>query len=241
LASPLPFLFINFQELQPMTKLLISLPLSDAAQRFYGSTAPTYNKVGDAGIDLPFVNDVKPYDAEVVETIGVISFETVFAMYDLNCRGRYSSLEHLMQDFGFGYKDILSSLSTIAHYYLPSHFDIRPRSSIGKTPFRLANAVGTIDETYQGIEQDYYIDKYPDEYRWTGDTLGCYLDYHPQLGKSPRKPYISAGDRLLQVVAPNLDSILHIKLDFTEENCQFWSEVIGNKQRSGFGSTNANG
>jgi dUTPase len=214
-----------------MTKLLISLPLSDAAQRFYGSSAPTHNKVGDAGIDLPFVSDVKPYDVEVVETIGVISFETVFAMYDLNCRGRYSSLEHLMQGFGFGYKDILSSLSTIAHYYLPSHFDIRPRSSIGKTPFRLANAVGTIDKTYCGVElQGYHL--------ISGDTLGCYLDYHPQLGKQSGKRVITAGDRLLQVVAPALDDILHIKLDFTEENCQFWSEVIGNKQRSGFGSTN---
>jgi hypothetical protein len=49
---------------------------------------------------------------------------------------------------------------------------------------------------------------------------------------------ITAGDRLLQVVAPALDDILHIRLDFTEEHCQFWSEVIGNKQRSGFGSTN---
>jgi dUTPase len=222
-----------------MTKLLISLPLSDAAQRFYGSSAPTYNKVGDAGIDLPFIADMKPYDAEVVETIGVISFETVFAMYDLNCRGRYSSLEHLMQDSGFGYKDILSSLSTIAHYYLPSHFDIRPRSSISKTPFRLANAVGTIDETYRGIEEHFRaVDNPPERLRWTGDTLGCYLDYHPQLGVKGRKSHIDAGDRLLQIVAPSLDSILHIKLDFTEKNCQFWSEVLGNKQRNGFGSTN---
>ena len=73
---------------------------------------------------------------------------------------------------------------------------------------------------------------------WYGDTLGCYLDYHPQLGKSPRKSYINAGDRLLQVVASALDNILHIRLDFTEENCQFWSEVIGNKNRGGFGTTN---
>jgi dUTPase len=216
-----------------MTKLLISLPLSDAAQRFYGSSAPTYNKVGDAGIDLPFVSDVKPYDAEVVETIGLISFETVFAMYDIKVEFVGFAIMQCVQD----------ALKETVKYFvrkeelIPCHFDIRPRSSISKTPFRLANAVGTIDKTYRGIEQDYYIDKYPDEYRWIGDTLGCYLDYHPQLGKQSGKRVITAGDRLLQVVAPALDDILHIRLDFTEENCLFWSEVIGNKNRGGFGSS----
>ena len=217
-----------------MTKLLISLPLSDAAQRFYGSSAPTYNKVNDAGIDLPFISDVKPYDAEVVETIGLISVETVFAMYDIKVEFVGFAIMQCVQD----------ALKETVKYFvrkeelIPCHFDIRPRSSISKTPFRLANAVGTIDKTYRGIEQDYYIDKYPDEYRWIGDTLGCYLDYHPQLGKQSGKRVITAGDRLLQVIAPNLDSILHIKLDFTEENCIFWSEVIGNRERGGFGSTN---
>jgi hypothetical protein len=220
-----------------MTKLLISLPLSDAAQRFYGSSAPTYNKVNDAGIDLPFVSDVKPYDAEVVETIGLISFETVFAMYDIKVEFVGFAIMQCVQD----------ALKETVKYFvrkeelIPCHFDIRPRSSISKTPFRLANAVGTIDKTYRGIEQDYYIDKYPDEYRWIGDTLGCYLDYHPQLGKQSGKRVITAGDRLLQVVAPNLDDILHVRLDFTEDNCLFWSEVIGNNNRGGFGTTNANG
>jgi dUTPase len=222
-----------------MTKLLISLPLSEAAQRFYGSSAPIYNKVGDAGIDLPFVNDVKPYDAEVVETIGVISFETVFAMYDLGvCIPRPTDLVDFLSDTTLGYSSFtLKNISTVAQYFEPSHFDIRPRSSIGKTPFRLANAVGTIDKTYCGVE--IFFDE-EGEYIISakGDALGCYLDYHPQLGKQSGKRVITAGDRLLQVVAPALDDILHIRLDFTEEHCQFWSEVIGTKQRSGFGSTN---
>jgi hypothetical protein len=219
-----------------MTKLLISLPLSDAAQRFYGSSAPIYNKVGDAGIDLPFVSDVKPYDAEVVETIGVISFETVFAMYDLGvCIPRPTDLVDFLSDTTLGCSSFtLKNISTVAQYFEPSHFDIRPRSSISKTPFRLANAVGTIDKTYCGVElQGYHL--------ISGDTLGCYLDYHPRLGKQSGKRVITAGDRLLQVVAPALDDILHIRLDFTEEHCQFWSEVIGNKNRGGFGTTNANG
>jgi dUTPase len=212
-----------------MTKLLISLPLSDAAQRFYGSSAPTYNKVGDAGIDLPFISDVKPYDAEVVETIGLISFETVFAMYDIKVEFVGFAIMQCVQD----------ALKETVKYFvrkeelIPCHFDIRPRSSISKTPFRLPNCTGTIDETYRGIEYQHEdIISF-----WTGDTLGCYLDYHPQLGIKGRKSYIDAGDRLLQVIAPNLDSILHIKLDFTEENCIFWSEVVGNKNRGGFGSS----
>ena len=223
-----------------MTKLLISLPLSDRAQKYYGSNTPTYNKVGDAGIDLPFIGDWQPYDVEVTETIGLISFGTIFAMYDLNSRGKYDSLEYLMQSFGFVYKDVLSSLSTIAYYYQPSHFDIRPRSSISKTPFRLANAIGTIDKTYRGLVTNFA--NQPN--RLIGhseileaDKLGCYLDYHPQLGIKPRKSSIAAGERLLQIVAPALDDILHVRLDFTEENCVFWSETISDKKRDGFGSS----
>ena len=227
-----------------MTKLLLSLPLSDAAQKYYGSSAPTYNKVGDAGIDLPFVNDVKPYDAEVVETIGLISFETVFAMYDTETTSKCTDLFELF--FACGYPcnlDILDNLRVVENSFEPCPFDIRPRSSISKTPFRLPNCTGTIDETYRGIEKitEYSFETDCDVEYWSGDTLGCYLDYYPQLGIKGRKSHIDAGDRLLQVVASALDNILHIRLDFTEANCQFWSEVIGNKQRSGFGSTNANG
>ncbi len=219
-----------------MTKLLISLPLSDEAQRFYGSSAPTYNKVNDAGIDLPFISDVKPYDAEVVETIGLISFDTIFAMYDLEYKETPFNLFDFLLEVGHGASaDEHRNLSVIAKYYQPSHFDIRPRSSISKTPFRLPNCTGTIDETYRGIEF-----KHEDVVSfWTGDTLGCYLDYHPQLGIKGRKSHIDAGDRLLQVVAPNLDNILWVRLDFTEANCSFWREVIGNKNRGGFGSSGA--
>jgi dUTPase len=221
-------------------KLLLSLPLSDTAQKYYGSTAPTYNKVGDAGIDLPFIGDVKPYDAEVTETIGVISFETVFAMYDNVYPAIFDTFNTVLKQSDI--VDILTHFLTrkdrVFCELTPSHFDIRPRSSIGKSPFRLANCVGTIDKTYRGIE--IFFDE-EGEYIISAkeDALGCYLDYHPQLGK-PRadKHVIYAGDRLLQVVSPNLDDILWVRLDFTEANCLFWSEVIGNKNRGGFGSTN---
>ena len=212
-----------------MTKLLISLPLSDRAQKYYGSNASTYNKVGDAGIDLPFIGDWQPYDVEVTETIGLISFGTIFAMYTI------SSQE------AFDYFYLTDNKSTeIIQYFLnkgdllSSHFDIRPRSSIGKSPFRLANSVGTIDKTYCGIESSTIPSSF---LNCMGDTLGAYLDYHPQLGTKPRKSSIAAGERLLQIVAPSLDDIVHVRLDFTEENCVFWSETISSKKRDGFGSS----
>lgn len=215
--------------LQIMTKLLISLPLSDLAQKYYGSNAPTYNKVGDAGIDLPFISDVNPYDIQVPQTLLRRDFGTVFAMYE------FSKVEGFTPTRKFDFTDnLFDTLRIVEEQYNRTHFDIRPRSSIDKTPYRLCNSVGTIDKNYRGVQkEDYHEASY-----WTGDTLKASLDYHPHFGAdSASTAYLSAGDRLLQVTAPALDDILHVRLDFTEENCRFWSEVIGNKNRGGFGST----
>jgi hypothetical protein len=211
-------------------KLLISLPLSDAAQQFYGSSAPTYNKVGDAGIDLPFVFDAQPYDIQVPQTLLRLDFGTVFAMYTIN----HHNLVRCLIDASSEQEKL-----DYCHYQLTnrhnlglidSHFDVRSRSSIDKTPYRLCNSVGTIDKTYRGVQKE--------EYRWTGDALKASLDYHPHFGAGlASTAYLSAGDRLLQITAPALDDILWVRLDFTEANCLFWSEVIGNKSRGGFGSS----
>ena len=214
-----------------MTKLLISLPLSDEAQKYYGSAAPKYNKVGDAGIDLPFISNAQPYDCQLAQTLMRLDFGTVFAMYHLSTLS-YHNLDGFFANnslLPFS-SDAFNNLKIISTHYTKSHFDIRPRSSIDKTPFRLANSVGTIDKFYRGVTQD--TDK------WTGDTLKASLDYHPLLGATTYDSYIFAGDRLLQIVAPHLDDIIHVRLDFTEENCVFWSETISDKKRDGFGSTN---
>ena len=62
----------------------------------------------------------------------------------------------------------------------PSAFYIYPRSSISKTPFRLANNVGIIDSGYRG-------------------NLGAYFDCFSNLTE-----VISKGSRLVQICAPNL-------------------------------------
>ena len=62
----------------------------------------------------------------------------------------------------------------------PSAFYMYPRSSISKTPFRLANNTGIIDSGYRG-------------------NLGAYLDCF-----SGSTEQISKGSRLLQICAPDL-------------------------------------
>ena len=62
----------------------------------------------------------------------------------------------------------------------PSAFYMYPRSSISKTPFRLANNTGIIDSGYRG-------------------NLGAYFDC---FSNSAEK--IAKGTRLLQICAPNL-------------------------------------
>ena len=63
---------------------------------------------------------------------------------------------------------------------IPTAFYMYPRSSISKTPFRLANNVGIIDCGYRG-------------------NLGAYFDC---FSNSTEK--ITKGSRLLQICSPNL-------------------------------------
>lgn len=62
----------------------------------------------------------------------------------------------------------------------PSAFYMHPRSSISKTPFRLANNTGIIDSGYRG-------------------NLGAYFDCF-----SGSTEQITKGSRLLQICAPDL-------------------------------------
>jgi dUTP pyrophosphatase len=68
-----------------------------------------------------------------------------------------------------------------AHGY-PSAFYMYPRSSISKTPFRLANNTGIIDSGYRG-------------------NLGAYFDCF-----SNSTEQIPKGSRLLQICAPDLNA-----------------------------------
>ena len=100
---------------------------------------------------------------------------------------------------------------------IPSGFYIYPRSSISKTPFRLANNVGIIDSGYRG-------------------NLGAYFDYYrPQVMNNlnfeinrENIEKISKGSRLLQICSPDLKPFRVVLVD-----------QLDNTQRGadGFGST----
>jgi len=156
------------------TKLLLSLPTTEAAQEYYGSHASTTNKVGDAGVDLPCVH---PY--AINKTIAGQTFfmntETVFAMYETNYTGIFSNLTEFRKIVGLRnfwedvtvHADLKLLLSTSS--LIPLSFYIAPRSSISKTPFRLANSIGIIDSGYKGYTEE------------KQDCIGAMFDFHPQL------------------------------------------------------------
>ena len=76
--------------------------------------------------------------------------------------------------------------------YTPSGYYLYPRSSISKTPFRLANCVGIIDRGYRG-------------------NIGAFFDC--------KEGQIETGQRLVQLCSPTLDPfhvILTTSLTFTE-------------------------
>ena len=68
---------------------------------------------------------------------------------------------------------------------------LAPRSSISKTPWRLANSLGLIDPTYRG-EIKAALD-YQGHPSISSPTYNIERDYHP-----------STGNRLVQLAAPNL-------------------------------------
>ena len=76
--------------------------------------------------------------------------------------------------------------------YTPSGYYLYPRSSISKTPFRLANCVGIIDRGYRG-------------------NIGAFFD--------SKEGQIEMGQRLVQLCSPTLDPfqvVLTTSLTFTE-------------------------
>ena len=101
------------------------------------------------------------FDLFCPETITINSGETVKINLQINCEALHDTIEN-----------------TNVSYYL------YPRSSIIKTPLRLANSVGIIDAGYRG------------------DIIAC-------VDNIKSESYtINKGDRLFQICAGNLEPIL---------------------------------
>lgn len=105
-------------------KLLYSIPTA--------THTPIQQKMGDSGVDLHFPKDIlcEPHKTTKV------SLEVKCSVYNSTQQGLFEN----------GYKreppEDLNLISQPLYIY--------PRSSIGKTPLRLANSVGIIDAQYRG-------------------------------------------------------------------------------------------
>lgn len=137
----------------------------------------------NAGFDL-----ICPRDIEVKSrTLGqVIDLEVCAVM-----------VHHQTRQFGNMYKNTSD----------PEHFEIRPRSSMGKTPLRLSNQIGTIDAGYRN------------HLMIIVDNLG--EDYT-----------IKKGDRLVQVCTGDLQSFY---VSVTNQNLR--KEYPSQRDLGGLGST----
>lgn len=87
-----------------------------------------------------------------------------------------------------------------------------PRSSISKSPLRMSNSIGIIDESYRG-------------------NIMAYVDHHQGFGTTKYEgPYIiNKNERLFQIVLPSLESF---EVELVDEEL---SET--ERGEGGFGST----
>ena len=130
----------------------LHLKPSEAARGFYENHSFAYS--GDAGLDLFFISDITVPARSTV----LIDLEIAVKLKQFN------------SSFHIDSKKLYSNKPCL----------LMPRSSIYKTPLRLANSVGLIDSEYRG-NLKVPLDNISDE------------DY-----------IVKSGDRLVQLVAPNL-------------------------------------
>mgnify|MGYP001562240565 CR=1 FL=1 len=130
----------------------------------------SFAEKGDSGLDLFFPNDII-----------IPAHKTVLVDLGISCE-----LKVIQTNFKLGSENIL---------YVNKSLLMMPRSSIYKTPLRMANSLGLIDSEYRGILK-VPIDNISD------------IDYN-----------IKKGQKLFQLVAPNLEQfniVLSDKLSSTE-------------------------
>lgn len=116
----------------------------------------------------------------------------------------------------------------------PSGFYLYPRSSISKTPLRLANSVGIIDSSYRGnikamVNIDYFLPIFHKVEGYGGSTDDTEIHFSIELNQDGFK--IQQYSRLFQLCAPTL---VPIYVEFVAER-----ELLGSTERGsgGFGSS----
>lgn len=131
----------------------------------------------------------------------------------------------------------IASYASVNQY--PRPYYLYPRSSISKTPFRLANSVGIIDAGYRG----HVIAKVDDIRRFYGNTTrdrneddndDAYASYYGE-GNEDRN-VILKGTRLFQVCSHNL--LPFDKVVLLNKNDPRMQTDVSTRGEGGFGSTN---
>jgi dUTPase len=234
--------------------------MTGRAEQYYGSKSPRTNKFGDVGIDLPLVSATPTRKLSPFSNL--YSLETVFAFYQIDFHlplykwyevDQDAWLQYVLdkanvsdnyfykleaEDYN-NYRKDYGDLETLLMVLLTnglsgvnkssaSGFNIFPRSSISKSPYRLSNSVGVIDRTYKFVGTD---DK-------TSDCIGIALDDLENVDHTFNRR-IMVGDRYAQIAAPDMQPIIHIKLDCTLGHKAIWQHYIAptTVARCGFGST----
>jgi dUTPase len=167
-----------------------------------------FNLEGDSGYDLVFPNTELVY----LNTSKLINMQVAVAPYKF----KNSETAHMARG--------LNASQWLQNNLLrPVGYTIDPRSSIGRSPFRLANSSGKMDRYYRGnifITVDYFC-----------STLGTrWTDYPSQLEQSTGLLYaeIKAGTRLFQ--ATDNEGIRPVLVE---------ELPYGSRGDRGFGSTGA--
>tara|TARA_B110000114_G_C15069789_1_gene389101 strand:+ start:92 stop:646 length:555 start_codon:yes stop_codon:yes gene_type:complete len=111
--------------------------------------------------------------------------------------------------------DLMVKCEMVRHQNTPSAFYLYPRSSISKTPFRLANNVGIIDSGYRG-------------------SLGAMFDVRNNI-TNESEVRCDKHTRLVQICGPTLEPF---KVVIVESDSELSTTARGS---GGFGSTGSSG
>ena len=149
----------------------------------------------------------------------ILSSDFIDAGFDIFAPTQFACVNEKINKIDFSIKCSAIMVNGL-HKKYPTGFYMYPRSSLSKTPLRLANSVGIIDAGYRGnlISMFDYIEKNDGNGNKNIHDKGWYL--------------IEKGDRLIQICAPGLVPIFVELVDNIE--------MIGpntTRGEGGFGST----
>jgi dUTP pyrophosphatase len=163
----------------------------------------------------------------------LLTHDTFNSGFDLFCLAHRLESNNLTVtiDFGVACKAIMVHDNGKRH---PSGFYLYPRSSIGKTPLRLANSVGIIDSSYRGnikamVDMNYFIPFFHVVEGYGSDSDESNIDFTIEVNKEGFQ--LKNHARLFQLCAPTL---VPIYVEMVVER-----ELLGSTERGngGFGSS----